>query len=70
MPWSGEDMMDYVPQLAKDLGWDDAVKNLDPDETKASAPTYRVDFDKGGVQYLIHNSSKSMLSVPRDLELK
>ena len=62
--------MDYVPQLAKDLGWDDAVKNLDPDETKASAPTYRVDFDKGGVKDLIHNSSKSKLSVPKDLELK
>ena len=62
--------MDYVPQLARELGWDEAVKNLDPDETRSTAATYRLDIDKGGVKYIIHNPTRSKLSCPKDLELK
>ena len=40
--------MDYVPHLARDLGWDEAVSNLDPDESRATQATYRLDIDKEG----------------------
>ena len=62
--------MDYVPHLARDLGWDEAVQNLDPDESRSTQATYRLDIDKGGVKYIIHNPTRGKLSCPKDLELK
>ena len=62
--------MDYISQVAMELGWAAAAADLDPEPSKQTTPTYKIEVNSATQErYLIHHQSKSRIKVVDDLQV-
>ena len=62
--------MDYISKVAMDLGWAAAAADLDPEPSKQTTPTYKIEVNSATQErYLIHHQSKSRIKVVDDLQV-